>query len=97
MFVNSLRETYRRCKELGVCTSMQDFSVSVLGSSSPTYLSDLIQRSDIGVPRWIGPRVLYRLAEVQVRLTGPLVDEVDDIIEFVEDDVQRSNAYFRRY
>lgn len=76
---------------------MQDFSVSVLGSSSPTYLSDLIQRSDIGVPRWIGPRVLYRLAEVQVRLTGPLVDEVDDIIEFVEDDVQRSNAYFRRY
>lgn len=97
MFVNSLKETYRRCRDLGICTSKQEFSTLILDTSNPKYMTDLIRRSTVGVPRWIGPRVLFRLAEVQVHLAGPLVDEVDEIIDYVEDDIQRSNSYFRRY
>lgn len=88
MYVAGVRDVYVRCRNLGICKSIKDFSANVVGTRED-YVSNCLRGNDTqdrqyNCPSWVGGAITKNLRRIVSDIDGQPARYIVELINLVE-------------
>lgn len=92
MFINDVKEIYRRSRRIGLVRSGREFSIVVCGRRAEYYRHC---RSDeaVTIPLRVAAMIVRNLHDVHAQVSGGIAAEMDDLLGFATRAEERGRIY----